>query len=66
MRYSDALKETMTYNLKMPKTFISFLRRLALDISEEEDKKVSHADLARGILLEYFDKEYRQYLKEKD
>lgn len=66
MRYGEAIKDTITYNLKMPKTFINFLRRLALDISEEEERKVTHADISREVLLKYFDKDYRQYLREKD
>lgn len=65
MKYSDALQDTMTYNLKMPKTFIFFLRRLALDLSEEENKKITHADLTRNVLLDTFDKEYRRFLKER-
>lgn len=66
MKYDEALKDTITYNLKMPKTFVFFLRRVALDMSEEKNRKITHADLTRAVLLDYFDKEYRRFLSDKN
>lgn len=64
-KYDSFLQDTATYNLKLPKTFITFLRRKALDESEETNSNITHAEIARRCLLDAFKQEYREYLDKK-
>ena len=64
-KYDSFLQDTATYNLKLPKTFITFLKRKALDESEQSDKNITHAEIARRCLLSAFKQEYQEYLDKK-